>query len=306
MTDINKIQEAIFKTLCWFDVFDYPLMLQEIWRYGFFTDKCDLAEVGSELEILLMQKRIEYLDSYYFLPERGGIVAERQKRFKFAEQKINRAAKFSRIFRFIPSIELIALGNQIGSRNMREGSDIDLLIVTKPGTIWTTRFLTAGLVKLLGVRPTANNSKDTICLSFYATSEALNFKSIAETDFHYFYYWLAFLMPIYDRDGVYEKLMQENNWIIERLPNFVFDNKTQVIVKVRKCYLLQWLLTPMYLLEGQLRKLQLKIMPNGLSDLANQDTRVVVSDQMLKFHANDRRRAFQEKYMERIIKFNAG
>ncbi len=34
---------------------------------------------------------------------------------------------------------------------------------------------------------------------------------------------------------------------------------------------------------------QLTIMPNKLKDMANQDTRVIVHDSILKFHDNDRR-----------------
>jgi hypothetical protein len=305
MTQANKTEAAILKTLAWFDVFDYPLTREEIWRYGLFIDQCEVPLLEKELEKLLAHKVIAQTEIFYHLPGRGELVAERKKRFNYTDQKFKRAMAFAKIFRFLPSIELIALGNLIGPHNLRSGGDIDLLIVAKPGTIWATRFLTVGLVKLFGLRPTSTNSKDTICLSFYATSDALNFENIAEIKYLYFFYWLAFLTPIYDQGRAYEKLMRDNRWITERLPNFFSQiphhSRT---VEPAKCYLLNWLLAPVYLLEGQLRNLQKGILPQELKQLENIDTRVVVSDRMLKFHSNDRRQEFQEKYRTRLRQSN--
>lgn len=297
----NLFANSIIKTLSWFDVFDYPLTREEVWRYGLFIDQCEVSAVKKELEKLLTHGRVGQTEAFYHLPGRTEIIAERKHRYNYTDQKFKRAMAFAKIFRFLPSVELIALGNLIGSHNLRAGGDIDLLIVAKPGTIWVTRFLTVGLVKLFGLRPTAQNSKDTICLSFYATSEALNFENIAEIKYFYFFYWLAFLTPIYDSGGVYEKLIHENRWITERLPNFFPQIPHHLrTVKLRKCYLLNWLLAPVYLLEGQLRKLQKNILPQELKTLENVDTRVVVSDRMLKFHSNDRRQEFQDKYRARL------
>lgn len=301
MTTINKSEVAILKTLAWFDVFDYPLTREEVWRYGLFIDKCLVGEVEKDLEKLLAHGIIERTEVFFHLPGRGELISERKRRYNYTDKKFKRAIMFAKFFRFLPSVELIALGNLIGAHNLRAGGDIDLLIVAKPGTIWVTRFLTVGLVKLFGLRPTKENAKDTLCLSFYATSDALNFENIAEVKYLYFFYWLAFLTPIFDRGVLYSKLMHENRWITERLPNFFpqipHHSRT---VKPRKCYLLNWLLAPLYLLEGQLRRLQMKILPKELQELANKDTRVVVTEQMLKFHSNDRRQEFQEKYRQRL------
>lgn len=315
MTQSSKTEIAILKTLCWFDVFDYPLTKEEVWRFGLFIDECELGEVEKELAKMMIGNKIIQTEIFFHLPGRSEIITERKKRYNHTDQKFKRAMKFAKIFRLLPSIELVAMGNLIGSHNLRAGGDIDLLIVAKPGTIWTTRFITATIVKLLGARPTADSTTDKICLSFYATSEALNFESTAQVNQLYFFYWLAFLTPIYDphdaelcgaqRGGAYAKLMRENIWIKERLPNF-FPQTPHHLRTVKKinCYLADLILYPWYLFENQLKSLQLKILPQSLRELANQDTRVVISDRMLKFHANDRRQEFQEKYRTKLRQYN--
>lgn len=306
MTGVWKIKEDILKTICWFDVFDYPMTKEEIWRYGLFIDACSLEEVEVELRQLLLTGQLEQAELFYHLPCRRQLVDERKSRFNYTDQKFKIAMRVAKIFRLIPSIEMIALGNLIGSHNLRQNGDIDLLIVAKPGTIWTTRFVTALIAKLLGIRPTEKSSKDKICLSFFVTSDKLDLEQIAQVDHLYFFYWAAFLTPIYDRNGSFEKFIKANSWIKERLPNFFLQAPHHLrLAKNFRCYVADWLFKVLAMFEDRLKNLQLSIMPDNLKELANKDTRVIVNDQILKFHANDRRQEFQSKFKARFAKTEA-
>ena len=74
---------------------------------------------------------------------------------------------------------------------------------------------------ILNLRPNKKTKRDKICLSFYITAEKLDLADlkISGQDW-YFNYWLAGLIPLYDRSGIYDKLMAANSWIRNYLSNW--------------------------------------------------------------------------------------
>ena len=52
-------------------------------------------------------------------------------------------------------------------------------------------------------------------------------------------------------------------------------------------------------MENFAARMQLRVLAPKLRVLANHDTRVVLTNRMLKFHDNDRRQAYAEAYAER-------
>jgi hypothetical protein len=46
--------------------------------------------------------------------------------------------------------------------------------------------------------------------------------------------------------------------------------------------------------------MQLRILPASLKSIANIDSRVIISDTMLKFHDKDTRHALKKKWLEKI------
>ena len=48
--------------------------------------------------------------------------------------------------------------------------------------------------------------------------------------------------------------------------------------------------------EKLAEKFQLKIMPSGLKEIMNKDSRVIVNDKILKFHLEDKRVGYLDKF----------
>lgn len=76
----------------------------------------------------------------------------------------------------LPFVRCVILNGSLASGNFKESSDIDLLIVAKSGRIFTARFFTVGLVKILGLKRQRNSSKKyagKFCLNYFLTEDYL-------------------------------------------------------------------------------------------------------------------------------------
>ncbi|MDP2736253.1 MAG: hypothetical protein Q8O59_00495 [bacterium] len=319
-----EFKEAIIKVIAFFDMFDYPLTLQEIWLN--LSVKCELFEVIAALEkmawkspvpVYIKGGKVEHQNGFYFLSGRGAIIEERLKRYNFTDRKFKRTMFVARIFKFIPWIKMVAVGNLLGAHNLKDSSDIDFFIVAEDKRIWLTRFFCIGVTKFLGLRPQANNSRDKICLSFYVSDKALDLSGLMlkqknldsrlrgndkEDDDIYFIYWLAGLTPLYDAASTYQELIKANQWLYASLPNWqpVDPARKRLIKPFTRQFYHEAVNLFIGGLEPQCKKFQLRLLPKQLKDLMNLDDKVVINDQIIKLHANDRREEYREKFFNKI------
>lgn len=294
----HSLKTEILKTLTFFDLFHFPLTPLEVWQ--FLGVKCRYRDV---LAVIDDVKGLESQSGFVFLAGRGGLVQTRLSRYNHAHRKFKRALKVARFFALIPWVELVAIGNQLGSGNARHHSDIDFFIVSQARRIWLTRFFATGAMKLLNLRPRPQRKKDTICLSFYVTVKGLELSCsrLDENDI-YFRYWLANLMPIFDRADNYQALIKANDWLSQELPNWQakqmnwprqLDSFSLKGYNVIMDLLLGWL-------EGAARLFEKAIMPAALKENMNKNTNCLVNDNMLKLYVNDRRGEIRERYRLKI------
>jgi len=316
---MNQMENSILKTIALFDIFSYPLTEMEIFKWlnadktlinhGWHTDSPQMAHGYSlnNIRELLVQvsDKVQTKNGFYFLAGRESIIAERLRRYGYAEDKFKRAIKFIKIFRCIPFIKMIAVCNTLAYSNSSKEGDIDLFIIAKNNRLWLTRFLVIGLLKLLKVRPTDAQKRDTLDATFFLSDMDLSIEDIKlktkNSEDIYLTYWVDQIVPIYDVNDTYQKFQEANQWIKNTLPNAIGYQTNQrrivnnrLFVSLIICffdYLFNW-----NFLENLVKKYQLKIMPQVLKEMMNQDTRVVVNDKMLKFHRDDRRQEYQQKF----------
>jgi len=276
--------DSPLSTLAFFNLFGCPLTARELWRLS--------PEPNCYREFLnnLTQHGCEARDGFYSLTDGAANVAERQRRYILAGKKYRRARRAARWFALLPWVRLVALVNQIGAHNLRQDGDLDFFIVTTDKRLWLSRLILSGCLKILGLRPGPKGNRDTLCLSFWVSESAVNLNDYRLQPDPYFTYWLAYLMPLIDKNKTYQRLLNANRWLTRELPNWAVapnDNKEKSPPHSGQTRLDHW--------EQRAKAWQLKIMPESLIVLANQDTRVVVNDQVIKLHPNDRRREFIEQ-----------
>lgn len=305
---VNNLEKSIISTIAYFDVFNYPLTLVEIWKWLYqpsrwpgesdslfnFLEIEKILEEGNLLKSLVENRR-----GFYFLKGKSDLIELRQARYNLAERKFKKALRVAKIMKKFPGIKMIAVCNNLAWSNASEESDIDFFIITEKKKIWTARFFAAGFLKIFGLRPTKKSAKDKICLSFFVDEENLKLEkiSIDEPDI-YLIYWIAQLAPVYDEGGVYQKFLEANNWVKKYLPNFFGGELSDR----RNAGSVGWTVPRFGFGEKFFRRMQIDAMPAGLKELSNKDSRVVVTDLMLKFHANDRRAGYKKKWEEKMVK----
>ncbi|MDD5291314.1 MAG: hypothetical protein PHZ04_04360 [Patescibacteria group bacterium] len=300
----ENLMKAIVETIAFFDLFSYPLTGFEVWKY--MNVKCELSDV---LEILENKSplppfnergQIGEKNGFYFLAGREEIIRERMARYNYTDKKFKRTIRLAKIFKFIPWIKMIAVGNIIGAHNLKKESDIDLFFITEARRVWLTRFFCVLIVKILGLRPKPEKMRDKICLSFFISEEAMNLEKLMlpEQKDVYFIYWLAGIAPVYDKDNIYNKFMEANVWLKNYLPNWEAGEVSYRRDAGKSFSQFYRDVVDMLFggLERRIKEIQLEIMPRQIKDIMNIDSRVAVDDRTIKLHVNDRREEYLEKF----------
>lgn len=295
------MEQAIQKALVYFDLFEYPLTAVELWKYAPTACRCALADIMAGLTELEARGRVEHHGGFWTLPDRAAIIITRLSRYTASERKYARAKRAVQFLKRIPSIRMVAVANTLAWNHAREGSDIDLFIVTCPGAVWKSRLLGVTPFALLGLRPRAGAERDTFCFSFFAAESALDLAPFMITpDDPYLLYWAATLASLYDPDGLLEALWEANPWIRERLPN-AWQTRGAPRRRVEASSRDTRDFTPSIARVGEqcARAVQLLRLPPTLRSMMNVDGRVVITDEVLKFHVNDRREEIAERFRAR-------
>ncbi|MFA5107858.1 MAG: hypothetical protein WC497_06095 [Patescibacteria group bacterium] len=308
MAPPSEIAKSILSELVYFDVFEHPLTAMELWRY------CSVA--GAQLTNILdelghndwLRARVDQRWGMYFLRGRDHVVELRMIRYRESEAKYLKALRFANRLAAFPFIRMIAVCNSLAYSNSRSDGDIDLFFITAPGRIWTARWHVTGYLKVLGERPTRQVTRDKICASFFIAPEAFDLRTmkISQSDI-YLAHWVKQIVPIYDSADWYQKFMAANAWAEEYFPHGypIQPALTRRVASSRPRLAMQKTFETVYrgavgdAFEKMYERIQRRLLPDELRRLAGQDTRVVMTPTMLKFHENDRRAMYQERWLER-------
>ncbi|MBI4458394.1 hypothetical protein HY633_05515 [Candidatus Uhrbacteria bacterium] len=300
------LRRSLLATLAYFDLFDYPLTLAEIVRFRY---RIDAAAEGdpSYAEILaaVTMPRVGQSRGFYFLKGREAIVETRLRRYRIAERKFIRAGRAASLMRFLPSVLMVAVCNSLALSNAREDSDIDMFIVCRRGTVWSTRLIIVGVLKFFGLRPRERAVGDPLCVSFFVSENALCLEPLAlpAGDTH-LRYWIVPFVPLYAVGRTYARFVAANRaWLAPEValaPRSVGRRRS-----LPRPFVIAPILGLLRRVEGLARRIQLSVLPDDLRSAMNRDSTVVLTDDILKFHLKDRRREFESRFQARLKEFCA-
>ncbi len=108
---------------------------------------------------------------------------------------------------------MIAIVNSLSMYATHKDSDIDLFIVTKPNMIWFVRFFATLILWKNGVWRKNEDIAQNFCLSFFITTESMDFSKIAIKNDIYLHYWIYYMKPIISYNETYEEFLKKNTWV---------------------------------------------------------------------------------------------
>lgn len=298
---MDELQKNILKTIIWFDLFDYPLKLEELYCYLISNVKYSKEDVQKGIVELVDMGKIKEKDNMYFFLNREHIINTRQERYPESLNKIQKAKKAIKFLSYLPFIRAVFLCNVLGYLNAKKQDDIDFLIITESNKIWTARWFATGFFKLLNLRPTPKVVEDKFCFSFYVSEKGMNLEDIKLKDDIYLTQWFSGLLPIYDSKDYLEQFLQSNNWVKKELLNYkdVYTTERLKFKLKTKNTVVQNILEKMFgfkFFEKIFKKIQLAIMPKLLKQQMNKSDGVIVNDNILKMHPYDKRKEFADKF----------
>ncbi|HUT22567.1 MAG TPA: hypothetical protein VMX18_04225 [Candidatus Bipolaricaulota bacterium] len=315
MKDLSREEKAILATIVYFDIFSYPLTAFEVYKYLLSPQGDPLDAELFQIKRLLetsatLQKKIQTRQGFYFLRGKENSVSLRKTRYKIAEKKFKKARKLFFLLSKIPFIQMICVCNTLAYSNSREESDIDLAIFCRPKTLWLTRLLAVSAMELLGQRPTDDDFKNKICMSFFLSEDSLSLEKYQseKTDIH-FIYWQAQFYPIFIRKNICFTF--HNRWVKKYLPNHlaspISDRRTIKTTAENKIRSTLKTSRHRSAMEAVAKKYQLNILPPKLKAAADEPTTdVILQDDIIKMHSNDRRLEYNRKFKlryESILKY---
>ena len=195
---------SIFHTVAYADVFEYPLTAGEVYRYltstkGSFEQVC---------EALAEDARITAVGEYFTLRGREHLVETRKRRARIAAHLWPKAKRYGRVIASLPFVRMVAVTGSLAMDNIEEDKDIDFMIVTAPGRLWTVRalsLLVARFARLEGVH---------LCPNYLVTTHALELKERSL----YVAHELAQMIPLSSME-MYHEIRRLNDWTHDYLPN---------------------------------------------------------------------------------------
>lgn len=220
---------AIIKTLCYSEVFSYPLTFSELSKYLISREKI------SDREILFTLSKYRDL----FEEERGFIVLKNSRRcikeriqhMVESRKKLAKALWIAGILAYIPTIKLIGISGSLSMYNAKKEDDIDLFFITSKDTLWISRFFVLFALFILGQKRAVSSKfvKDKICPNMFIAEDALSIEKKRRN--LYTAHEIIQLKVLHSKDYMKERFLHKNKWVLRYMPNAFKPSKSTHIVK---------------------------------------------------------------------------
>lgn len=268
----RTLEEAVLKTLAFFDLFDRPLTVYEITQYlpGFQASDDEIFAYLSQSPLA------SSCEGYFCLKGREAIFSLFFSRKTVNENLWKKVWRFSFIFSFIPFLKDVSVCNRLAYEAATAKSDIDLFVVSKRNRLFLCRTFLLFFLGIFGVRLHGNKITGRFCLSFLVSKDRANVDDIALQPFDvYLFFWEKTLRPIVFRSSFFARVFE-----------FLLKGKFGDFVEKR---LQSWQIS------RALRKWRELGQPSG----------VVITSDMLKFHHPDMRRTYFDLWEKTISTFSS-
>jgi hypothetical protein len=218
---IRSPSDAVLAAVAYADVFDAPVNEREARRYAIRLSITP-ARAAEALSELISDGRAAKHDGWFCLPGREAVIALQAARRRRAVRGWAHAQRYARWLGRLPWVRMAALTGALANDRFDAGGDVDFLIVTKDGRLWTTRAASLALGR------GARLAGPALCPNFLISERALALQDrnlFAAQE-------LARMVPLLGVE-TYARLREANAWVEEYLPNAAGPPRLEAVGRSR-------------------------------------------------------------------------
>jgi len=199
---------AILRCLIYYDLFRFPLRIEELHRFSE-VSWTDRDALDTEVQALVDQGLVTRDGPWVHLGD-PTLVEERIEAEAKAVRVMPRALRRSRLIARFPFVRGVALSGTISKGIFSRGDDVDFFVITAPGRLWVCRVLLMGFKKVFLL-----NSRRTFCVNYLVTEDHLEVPDhnlFTATE-------IAWLMPTIN-PTLFDHFNETNAWVADFLPQW--------------------------------------------------------------------------------------
>lgn len=207
----DGLGRSILLAVSYADVFEHAMTAQEIHRFvvGLRVSRQAVDQALANDRVL--SRQLARTGRFFTLPGREALVAIRRRRESASVVLWRRARRYGAIFACLPFVRMVAVTGSLAMHNAEPDSDVDYLIVTRPGRLWL------GRLAVMVVARFASRTGARLCVNYLLSEHALELRERT----HYAARELSQMVPL-SGWTVYRRMLAANSSVRHVLPN-AFD-----------------------------------------------------------------------------------
>jgi hypothetical protein len=295
---MDLLKKEIAKTLLYFDIFEFPLRMEEIHRFcGVEAGVSDIADALSEM---LDEEQIFQVGDYYLVRQEEEWVRRRRENLLTSRRKMQTARRNAALISRFPYVRGVAVSGSLSKYSADEKADIDYFIIAHPRRLWICRSLLHLFKKFTYL---AGKQHD-FCMNYFLDQDELELKD------KNLYTALegATVIPLFGREA-HREFFSKNNWIADYFPNFPLHEKREALLSDKRSpakRLLEFIFAGRWgdMADAALRRItvswwRFKFRRSGFPmEHFEHDLRATSGES--KYHPYDYQRAILSAYRERV------
>jgi hypothetical protein len=216
MQGLLPAREAILKALAYFDLFHYPLTIEEIAQ--FLPATIEAAAFGESVALLREENTIFFHHGFYSLQNNPLLALRRRQGNLRAAELLAKAEKIGRFLYQFPFVRGVGISGSLSKNYADEKADIDFFIITKANRLFTARTLMHLYKKFMFLR----GKQHFYCMNYYVDENAL----LLEDRNIFTAIEIKTLLPV-SGDAATRAFFDSNTWVDQWLPACGYRDQSQ-------------------------------------------------------------------------------
>lgn len=317
---MDPIRISIFATILYYDSFNFPLTLAEVYKYlvnpirflrhAVFNGHAvsiSSSDIAVELDSMVKAGLIGHKNGFYFMSGKNGLYERRIEKDKLANRKWKKFMALVKYLQFAPYLRAVFASGSLAANNPESKSDFDVFIVVRSGRLYTGRLFLWLISSLLGARRGRFDvvAPDKLCFNHYVTDDNLKIYNrslyIAQS--------LANLKPVIISNGILDKFIASNNkwgnsycYNFRQVSSYRNVRRNRFMLGLAKCGEVSLNNFFGNILEKMLMVLQQKRIKNNPATYES-GGRIILTDKELEFHPRSFEKVVINNYNNGLKKF---